>query len=200
MRSNTGFNFPSFSTLEALAGRNRDKLQISVKFGALRDPNKGFLGYDSRPAAIRNFVAYSLQRLGVDTIDIYRPARLDPDVPIEESVGAMADMLPTKLIAELSALIGAPFLNSFGSTETGLAPASATLIPPGVVPASLSKRQSAMCDVRLVDSDNNEVADGEPGEVAIRGPTVFSGYWNAPESNARDFSGGREPHGLRPKA
>ena len=70
---------------EALAGRNRDNLQISVKFGALRDPNKGFLGYDSRPAAIKNFVAYSLQRLGVDHIDIYRPARLDPDVPIEES-------------------------------------------------------------------------------------------------------------------
>ena len=105
-------------------------------------------------------------------------------------VGAMADLLPTKLIAELSGLIGAPFLNSFGSTETGLAPASATLIPPGVVPLSLSKRQSAMCDVRLVDADNNEVADGEPGEVSIRGPTVFSGYWNAPETNARDFSGG----------
>src|SRR5207244_1410724 len=78
---------------EALAGRDRHNLQISVKFGALRDPNKGFLGYDSRPAAIRNFVAYSLQRLGVDHIDIYRPARLDPDVPIEESVGAMADMV-----------------------------------------------------------------------------------------------------------
>ena len=78
---------------EALTGRNRDNLQISVKFGALRDPNKGFLGYDSRPAAIRNFVAYSLQRLGVDHIDIYRPARLDPDVPIEDSVGAMADMV-----------------------------------------------------------------------------------------------------------
>ena len=78
---------------EALAGNNRDNLQISVKFGALRDPNKGFLGFDSRPAAIRNFVAYSLQRLGVDAIDIYRPARLDPDVPIEETVGAMADMI-----------------------------------------------------------------------------------------------------------
>jgi aryl-alcohol dehydrogenase-like predicted oxidoreductase len=75
---------------EALAGKNRDNLQISVKFGALRDPNKGFLGYDSRPPAIKNFVAYSLQRLGVDAIDIYRPARLDPDVPIEETIGAMA--------------------------------------------------------------------------------------------------------------
>src|SRR5216117_2047888 len=72
---------------EALTGRNRDNLKISVKFGALRDPNKGFLGYDSRPAAMKNFVAYSLQRLGVDHIDIYRPARLDPDVPIEDTVG-----------------------------------------------------------------------------------------------------------------
>ena len=78
---------------EALKDRPRDKLEISVKFGALRDPNKGFLGYDSRPAAIRNFVAYSLQRLGIETIDIYRPARLDPDVPIEETIGAMADMI-----------------------------------------------------------------------------------------------------------
>jgi fatty-acyl-CoA synthase len=98
--------------------------------------------------------------------------------------------LPTKLIAELSGLIGAPFLNSFGSTETGLAPTCAGLIPPGVVPTSLSKRQSALCEVRLVDPDNNEVPDGQPGEVAIRGPSVFSGYWNAPETNARDFAGG----------
>jgi aryl-alcohol dehydrogenase-like predicted oxidoreductase len=78
---------------EALAGANRDNLQISVKFGALRDPNKGFLGFDSRPAAIKNFLAYSLQRLGVEAIDIYRPARLDPDVPIEETIGAIADMV-----------------------------------------------------------------------------------------------------------
>ena len=57
----------------------RDNLQISVKFGALRDPGSGWLGYDGRPAAVKNFLAYSLQRLGVDYIDIYRPARLDPD-------------------------------------------------------------------------------------------------------------------------
>ncbi|WP_426438135.1 aldo/keto reductase [Bradyrhizobium genosp. P] len=78
---------------EALAGSNRDNVQISVKFGALRDPNRGFLGYDSRPAAVKNFAAYSLQRLGVDHIDIYRPARLDPGVPIEDTIGAMADMI-----------------------------------------------------------------------------------------------------------
>ena len=78
---------------EALASARSSNLQISVKFGALRDRNRGFHGYDSRPAAIRNFVAYSLQRLGVETIYIYRPARLDPSVPIEETVGALADMV-----------------------------------------------------------------------------------------------------------
>ena len=78
---------------EALTGRNRDNLQISVKFGALRDPAMGFIGMDCRPAAVKNFLAYSLQRLGVETIDIYRPARLDPAVPIEETIGAIADMV-----------------------------------------------------------------------------------------------------------
>ena len=78
---------------EALAGRNRDSLQISVKFGALRDPAMGFIGIDCRPTAVKSFLAYSLQRLRVETIDIYRPARLDPSVPIEETVGAIADMV-----------------------------------------------------------------------------------------------------------
>lgn len=106
------------------------------------------------------------------------------------AVGAMADLVPKHLIAELSRLTNAPYLNSFGATETGLPPASSRLIPPGVAPDSLSKRKSAFCDVRLVDPDGNEVPDGEPGEAAVRGPTVFSGYWNAPETNARDFQGG----------
>jgi aryl-alcohol dehydrogenase-like predicted oxidoreductase len=79
---------------EALRGRRREQVQISVKFGALRGPNPGeFNGYDSRPAAVRNFVAYSLKRLGVDYIDIYRPARLDPSVPIEETMGAIAELI-----------------------------------------------------------------------------------------------------------
>ena len=106
------------------------------------------------------------------------------------AVGAMADLVPKQLVAELSRLAGAPYLNSFGSTETGLPPASACLIPPGEMPTSLSKRKSALCDLRLVDGEGNDVPDGEPGEVAVRGPTVFSGYWNAPETNARDFAGG----------
>ena len=77
---------------EALRGR-RDKVLLSVKFGGMRDPKGNFLGYDARPAAVKNFLAYSLHRLGVDHIDIYRPARLDPNVPIEETVGAIADMV-----------------------------------------------------------------------------------------------------------
>jgi aryl-alcohol dehydrogenase-like predicted oxidoreductase len=80
---------------EALTGRNRDNVLTSVKFGALRDPARGWLGYDGRPAAVKNFLSYSLQRLGVDHIDIYRPARLDASVPIEETVGAIADMIKT---------------------------------------------------------------------------------------------------------
>ncbi len=78
---------------EALQGKDRDKVVLSVKTGALRDPKGGFAGYDARPVALRNFIAYSLQRLGVDYIDIYRPSRLDPAVPIEESIGAIADLV-----------------------------------------------------------------------------------------------------------
>ncbi len=78
---------------EALKGAKRDGALISVKFGALRDPAGGWVGYDARPAAVKNFLAYSLQRLGVDHIDIYRPARLDPRVPIEETIGAIAELV-----------------------------------------------------------------------------------------------------------
>jgi aryl-alcohol dehydrogenase-like predicted oxidoreductase len=78
---------------EALRGVDRDRVVISVKFGALRDPDGGWLGQDARPAAVKNFVAYSLRRLGTDHIDVYRPARLDPAVPIEDTVGAMAELV-----------------------------------------------------------------------------------------------------------
>jgi aryl-alcohol dehydrogenase-like predicted oxidoreductase len=71
----------------------RDKVQISVKFGAMRGPDGSWLGFDARPAAVKTFAAYSLKRLGVDVIDIYRPARLDPSVPIEETIGAIADLV-----------------------------------------------------------------------------------------------------------
>ena len=77
---------------------------LSVKFGALRDPAMAFVGYDARPAAVKNFLAYSLKRLGVDHIDIYRPARLDPAVPIEDTVGAIAEMVQKGLRARDRAL------------------------------------------------------------------------------------------------
>jgi aryl-alcohol dehydrogenase-like predicted oxidoreductase len=82
---------------ELLIGRalhfQRDQVLLSVKFGAQRGPDGAWLGYDARPAAVKTALAYSLKRLGVDYIDIYRPARLDPNVPIEETVGAIADMI-----------------------------------------------------------------------------------------------------------
>jgi len=78
---------------EALQGRSRDQALLSVKFGAMRDPAGAWLGYDARPQAVKSFLAYTLQRLRVDYIDIYRPARLDPNVPIEDTIGAIADMV-----------------------------------------------------------------------------------------------------------
>jgi len=82
---------------EMLVGRAlrfiRDQVLISVKFGAQRSPDGAFLGFDARPVAVKTALAYTLKRLGVDHIDIYRPARLDPNVPIEDTVGAIADMI-----------------------------------------------------------------------------------------------------------
>ncbi|MHB9863771.1 aldo/keto reductase [Streptomyces sp. YIM S03343] len=78
---------------EALRGRDRDGYRLSVKFGMLSGPVPGYGGQDCRPEAVKNFLAYSLNRLGTDHIDIYRPARLDPEVPIEETVGAIKEMI-----------------------------------------------------------------------------------------------------------
>jgi aryl-alcohol dehydrogenase-like predicted oxidoreductase len=78
---------------DALRGRKRKSVVVSVKFGALRDPEGAWLGVDARPAAVKNFLAYSLRRLGTDYIDIYRPGRFNPAVPIEETVGAIAEMI-----------------------------------------------------------------------------------------------------------
>ncbi len=83
------------------------KALLSVKFGALRGPDGAWLGMDLRPAAVKNALAYSLRRLGADHIDIYRPGRLDPAVPIEETVGAIAD------------LITAGYVRSIGLSEVG---------------------------------------------------------------------------------
>lgn len=92
---------------QALRDR-RDKVLLSVKFGALRSPDGNWLGFDARPVAVKNFLAYSLKRLGVEHVDIYRPARLDPSVPIEETVGAIADM------------VKAGYVRAIGLSEVGL--------------------------------------------------------------------------------
>jgi aryl-alcohol dehydrogenase-like predicted oxidoreductase len=78
---------------EALRGGDRDDVVISVKFGALRAPDNAFIGIDGRPVAMKNFLAYTLQRLGTDHVDVYRLGRADPAVPIEETVGAIAEMI-----------------------------------------------------------------------------------------------------------
>jgi aryl-alcohol dehydrogenase-like predicted oxidoreductase len=78
---------------DALRGRARDQVVVSVKFGAMRDPAGAFVGLDARPAAVKNFLTYTLRRLGTSYVDIYRPARVDPAVPIEDTVGAIADLI-----------------------------------------------------------------------------------------------------------
>jgi aryl-alcohol dehydrogenase-like predicted oxidoreductase len=91
---------------KAIAGR-RDQVQLSVKFGAMRGADGSMAGFDGRPAALKNFLAYSLVRLGTDHVDVYRPARLDPTVPIEDTVGAIAD------------LVKGGYVRSIGLSEVG---------------------------------------------------------------------------------
>ena len=78
---------------EALRGIPRDKVLLSVKFGSMREPSGQWSGSDNRPAAVKNFLSYTLKRLNVDYIDIYRPSRLDPTVPIEDTMGAIANLI-----------------------------------------------------------------------------------------------------------
>jgi aryl-alcohol dehydrogenase-like predicted oxidoreductase len=92
---------------EALSGRDRDQVVVSVKFGVLRGPDGSWNGVDTRPAAIKSSLAYTLRRLGTDYVDVYRPARLDPAVPIEETMGALAG------------LVEAGFVRHIGLSEVG---------------------------------------------------------------------------------
>jgi len=159
---------------EALTGRPRDSYVLSVKFGALRDPALGWAGYDSRPAAVRNFLAYSLQRLGVDHIDIYRPSRLDPGVPIEETMGALADA------------VKAGWIRHIGLSEVG---------------ADTLRRAHAVHPVSDLQIEYSLVSRGIEASIlptarelgigitayGVLSRGLISGHWSKDRSGARDF-------------
>ncbi|HUJ99620.1 MAG TPA: aldo/keto reductase [Stellaceae bacterium] len=159
---------------EALRGVSRDRFLISVKFGALRDPAGGWLGYDARPEAVKNFLAYSLRRLGVDHIDIYRPARLDRNVPIEETVGAIAD------------LVKAGYVKQIGLSEVG---------------AETIRRAASVHPISDVQIEYSLISRGIEDDIlpAVRnlgiGVTAYgvlsrgliSGHWQKQVAHASDF-------------
>jgi aryl-alcohol dehydrogenase-like predicted oxidoreductase len=159
---------------DALAGRNRDNVAISVKFGGLRDPARGFTGMDCRPVAVKNFLAYSLQRLGVDHIDIYRPARLDPAVPIEDTVGAIAEMIKAGHVGHIG-------LSEVGSDTIRRAhavhPIADLQIEYSLVARGIEDDILATC---------RELGIGITAYgVLARG--LISGHWSKDRSGGRDF-------------
>jgi aryl-alcohol dehydrogenase-like predicted oxidoreductase len=159
---------------EALAGGKRDAVQISVKFGALRDPAGGWFGYDARPLAVKNFVTYSLRRLGVDHIDIYRPARLDPNVPIEDTVGAIGE------------LVKAGYVRHIGLSEMG---------------AETIRRAHAVHPIADLQIEYSLISRGIEDEIlptcrelgigitayGVLSRGLISGHWSKARSGERDF-------------
>ena len=161
---------------EALSSGHRDNVQISVKFGALREVERNWNGYDSRPAAVKNFLAYSLQRLGVEAIDIYRPARLDPNVPIEDTIGALAEM------------IKAGYIKHIGLSEVG----SETIRRAHAVHPIADLQIEYSLVSRGIESDIlkacRELGIGITAYgVLSRG--LISGHWSKDRAVAQDFRG-----------
>jgi aryl-alcohol dehydrogenase-like predicted oxidoreductase len=175
---------------EALRGRPRDSYVLSVKFGMLRGPGGQFLGVDARPAAVKNFLNHSLTRLGVDHIDIYRPARLDPAVPIEDTVGAIKEM------------IEAGYVRHLGLSEVGV----------GTI-----RRAHAVHPVADLQIEYSLISRGVEAEVlptlrelgigmtayGVLSRGLISGHWNpaeaGPDDNRRHlprFSGEHAEHNL----
>ncbi|MGJ4896534.1 MULTISPECIES: aldo/keto reductase [unclassified Bradyrhizobium] len=161
---------------EALASAGPRNVRISVKFGALRGPDRSWLGYDSRPEAISTFLSYSLQRLGVDAIDIYRPARLDPKVPIEDTIGAMAELKQAGYIRHIG-------LSEVGSETIRRAhkvhPISDLQIEYSLISRGIESDILQTC---------RELGIGITAYgVLSRG--LISGHWSKDRANAADFRG-----------
>ena len=159
---------------EALRGRPRDKVVLSVKFGGLRDPRGAFLGFDTRPIAVKSALAYSLQRLGTDYIDIYRPARLDPDVPIEETIGAVADLVQAGYVRHIG-------LSEVGSETIRRAAAVHPIADLQIEYALISRGPE-----RSIIPTLNELGIGmTPYGVLARG--LISGHWSKDAGGPGDF-------------
>ncbi len=159
---------------EALKGRDRDAVDISVKFGALRGPDGAWFGFDARPAAVKTWLAYSLVRLGTDHVDIYRPARLDPDVPIEETIGAIAE------------LVEAGHVRHIGLSEVG---------------AETIRRAHAVHPISDLQIEYSLISRGIEGEIldtcrelgigitayGVLSRGLISGHYDASKTGAGDF-------------
>jgi aryl-alcohol dehydrogenase-like predicted oxidoreductase len=159
---------------QALKDRARDKIQLSVKFGALRDPAAGWAGSDGRPVAVKNALAYSLKRLNTDYIDTYRLARLDPNVPIEDTIGAIADMVKAGYVRHIG-------LSEVGADTIRRAAAVHPIVDLQIEYSLISRGIEATILPTLRELGIGVTAYG----VLSRG--LISGHWTKGASGKADF-------------
>ena len=117
-------------------------------------------------------------------------ALMDGPIRSLKKFGALADLFPPQEIAAMTSALNKEYTNTYASTETGMAPGCGGRIPVGVAPTTFSKTESNFCRVRLVDEEDKDVADGQTGELLMRGPTLFTGYWRNDEATEEVFAGG----------
>src|SRR3954468_16852786 len=161
---------------EALQGRDRDAVTISVKFGALRDPGGNWLSYAVHPHAVKSALAYTLRRLGTDHVDVYRPARVDPSVPVEETVGAIKE------------LVDAGYVRHIGLSEAG---------------ADTIRRAAAVHPISDLQIEYSLISRGIEAEIlpttrelgigitayGVLSRGLLSGHWSPGRAGGRDFRG-----------
>lgn len=117
-------------------------------------------------------------------------AKMDRPVRSLKKLGALADLFPPREIAAMTAALNKEYCNTYASTETGMAPGCGGRLPIGEVPTTYSKTESNFCLVRLIGEDGEDVPDGQTGELVMRGPTLFSGYWRNEAATEEAFRGG----------